>query len=72
MSRNNEQVVEKLMSVNKPICFILTSEGKIILLEGEPRAVLRVELGKPSSMLEYELIFLDQQWLQIVPLVVPD
>lgn len=48
------------------------SEGEvIILLEGEPRTILRVKLGVPSSVLQYELILPDQKWLEVVTLVVP-
>ncbi len=55
------------------MCKSKTSEGEVIIIffEGEARTILGVELGEPSSMFEYELIFLNQQWLDFVALVIP-
>lgn len=47
------------------------SEGKVILFEGESRTVFRVKLREPSSVLEYKLIFPNQDRLYLVALVIP-
>ena len=44
----------------------------ILLLDGELLAILRVELRVPSPVLQYQSVFLDQQWFGQVGLVTPD
>ena len=49
------------------------SEGEVVLfLEGEPGAVLGVELREPPPVLDDELVLPHQEWLEVVSLVVPE